>query len=409
MTRSAGRRLACVAAGLAVLCTPLDRLGATTSNQQAADSPSHRAESELIETYCIQCHNGRALTGGVALDGADAADIGANLELWERALRKLRARAMPPDGLPRPAETAYAGLVSYLEAELDRLSVANPNPGRTDTFRRLTRTEYRNAVRDLLALDVDVTALLPRDDASFGFDNVSAVGLSPLLMERYLSASQKVSQLAVGPVGLGPGSHVVVLPVDLTQEDHFDGLPFGTRGGAAVDYHFPLGGEYDIQVRLSRNRNENVEGLTEPHTMEITVDGERVGLFTVTPNRNRFGDYYADEDVDKGLEVRVAVTAGLHRVGATFIKKNSALIETERQPYQAHFNMNRHPRIQPAVRSVAITGPYDATGPKSTSISTRFAKWSVVSSGPSSTPLSPRSPSSIGRRAYPSRGKSTSS
>ena len=195
-----------------------------------------------------------------------------------------------------------------------------------------------------------------------GFDNVSAVGLSPLLMERYLSAAQKVSRLAVGPVGLGPDSHVVVLPVDLTQEDHFDGLPFGTRGGAAVIYNFPLDGEYQLQVRLSRNRNENVEGLTESHVMEITLDGERLELFTITPNRNRFGDYYADEDVDKGLQVRIPVKAGPHTVGATFIKKNSALIETERQSYQAHFNMNRHPRIQPAVRSVSITGPFDATG-----------------------------------------------
>ena len=302
------------------------------------------------------------MIGGVALDTADIADVGSDVELWERALRKLQARAMPPVGLPRPGETAYAGLVSYLETSLDRLAAEDLNPGRTDTLRRLTRAEYRNAVRDLLALDVDVAALLPRDDASFGFDNVGAVGLSPLLMERYLSAAQKVSRLAVGPIGLGPDSHVVVLPVDLTQEDHVDGLPFGTRGGAAIAHTFPLDGEYEIQVRLSRNRNENVEGLTEPHVMEITLDGERAGLFTVTPDRNRFGDYYADEEVDRGLEVRVAVPAGPHTIGATFVKKNSALIETERQPYQAHFNMDRHPRIQPAVRSVAITGPYDATG-----------------------------------------------
>ena len=362
MTRNAGRRLACVAAGLVVLCIPHDRLAATTPNQQTTASSSSAAAPELVRTYCVQCHNARVQTAGVALDTADIGDLSHDTELWERALRKLRARAMPPSGMPRPDETAYSGLVAYLETELDRLAAETPDPGRTDTLRRLTRTEYRNAVRDLLALDVDVTALLPRDDASFGFDNVSAVGLSPLLMERYLSAAQKVSRLAVGQVGLGPGSHVVVLPVDLTQEDHFDGLPFGTRGGTAVSYNFPLDGDYQIQVRLSRNRNENVEGLNEPHDMEITLDGERLGLFTVTPNRNRFGDYYADEDVDKGLEVRIPVEAGPHTVGATFIKKNSALIETERQPYRAAFNMDRHPRIQPAVRSVSITGPYDSRG-----------------------------------------------
>ena len=362
MTRNAGRRLACVAAGLVVLCIPHDRLAATTSNQQTTASSSPAAAPELVRTYCVQCHSARVQTAGVALDTADIGDLGHDTELWERALRKLRARAMPPAGMPRPDETAYSGLVAYLETELDRLAAETPDPGRTDTLRRLTRTEYRNAVRDLLALDVDVTALLPRDDASFGFDNVSAVGLSPLLMERYLSAAQKVSRLAVGPIGRGPDSHVVVLPVDLTQEDHFDGLPFGTRGGAAVNYNFPLDGDYQIQVRLSRNRNENVEGLNEPHDMELTLDGERLGLFTVTPNRNRFGDYYADEDVDKGLEVRIPVEAGPHTVGATFIKKNSALIETERQPYRAAFNMDRHPRIQPAVRSVSITGPFDSRG-----------------------------------------------
>ena len=240
------------------------------------------------------------------------------------------------------------GLLSYLETELDRLATANPNPGRTDTFRRLNRTEYQNAVRDLLALDVDVTALLPRDDASFGFDNVSSVSLSPMLMERYLGAAQKVSRLAVGSPLPAPGSHVVVLPADLTQEDHFDGLAFGTRGGTAVHHTFPLDGEYEIRLRLSRNRNENVEGLTEPHDVEITLDGEQLAVFTVVPNRNRLDAYYSDEDVDKGLEVRVSVAAGPHVVGATFIKKSSALIETERQPYNAHFNMDRHPRTQPA-------------------------------------------------------------
>ncbi len=362
MTTKAGRMFACVTAGLLVAFLSSAHAEAQGAVQSEVETLSSSGQADFIRTYCVQCHNGRALVGGVVLDTADLSNLGTDIELWERALRKLRARAMPPIGMPRPDEDAYANMVSHLETELDRLAVEHLNPGRTDTFRRLTRTEYRNAIRDLLALDVDVTALLPRDDASFGFDNVGVVGLSPLLMERYLSAAQKISRLAVGPVGLGLDSHVVVLPVDLTQENHFDGLPFGTRGGAAVTYQFPLDGEYDIQVWLSRNRNENVEGLTEPHDIEITLNDERIGVFTITPNRNRFGDYYADEDVDKGLVVRVLVKAGPHKVGASFIKKNSALIETERQPYQAHFNMNRHPRVQPAVRSVSITGPYESTG-----------------------------------------------
>ena len=328
----------------------------------ATAAPAPASARALLDEYCVRCHNERLQTGGLALDAVDAEHVGRDTGVWERAVRKLRARAMPPAGAPRPDENAYEGLVEYLEAELDRHAATHPDPGRTDTFRRLNRTEYQNAIRDLLALDVDVTALLPRDDASYGFDNVGAVNLSPSLLERYLSAARKVSRLAVGSPLPAPGSRVVVLPADLTQEDHFDGLPFGTRGGVAVDHNFPLDGEYEIQVRLSRNRNENVEGLTEPHELELTLNGERLRVFEIVPNRNELHGYYADEDVDKGLLVRLSVDAGPHVVGAAFLKKSSALIETERQPYDAHFNMDRHPRTQPAVRSVAIAGPFEATG-----------------------------------------------
>ena len=360
MTR---RVLACSAAGLVTLLLSAASVRAIGPQQQSTPaSSSVSSEAALvIQEYCVRCHNERALTGGLALDTTNVENVGEHVEVWEKAVRKLRARAMPPAGMPRPDESGYTTLLSYLTAELDALAAATPHPGRTDTFRRLNRTEYQNAIRDLLALDVDVTALLPRDDASYGFDNVSVAGLSPTLMERYLSAAQKVSRLAIGSPVASPGSHVVVLPADLTQEDHFDGLPFGTRGGTAVSHNFPRGGAYDIKVRLARNRNENVEGLTEPHEMEITLDGERLQLFTITPNRNRLGSYYADEAVDRGLEVRVPVEAGPHVVGVTFLKKNSALIETTRQPYLAHFNMDRHPRVQPAVHSVAITGPVDPT------------------------------------------------
>ena len=328
----------------------------------AAAAPAPPSARAVIDEYCVRCHNERLQTAGLALDAAGLDHVGLDAAVWERAVRKLQARAMPPAGAPRPDEAAYQGLVDYLEGELDRHAAAYPDPGRTDTFRRLNRTEYQNAVRDLLALDVDVTALLPRDDASYGFDNVGAVNLSPALLERYLSAARKVSRLAVGSPLPAPGSRVVVLPADLTQEDHFAGLPFGTRGGVAVDHNFPLDGEYEIQVRLSRNRNENIEGLTEPHELELTLDGERLRLFDIVPNRNELAGYYADEDVDRGLLVRLSVDAGPHVVGAAFLKKSSALIETERQPYDAHFNMDRHPRTQPAVRSVSIAGPFAATG-----------------------------------------------
>jgi len=360
------RRLIGGAVVVGMSCLAATHSGAAGPAQQtAATSPSPSPQRALVDRYCVRCHNPRTNAGGLSLDGIDIDRVGNHPEIWERAVRKLRARAMPPVGSPRPDERTYDELLSYLTISLDRTARANPNPGRPDPFRRLNRTEYRNAVRDLLDLEVDVTDLLPRDDASHGFDNVTVAGLSPTLMERYLAAAQKISRLAVGsPVQ--PASRVVVLPPDLTQEGHFDSLPFGTRGGVAVDHTFPLDGEYGIRVQLSRDRNENVEGLTEPHEIEIALDGHRLRVFTVTPNRSRMGTYYADEAVDKGLEIRVPVTAGPHVVGATFLEKNRALVETERQPYQAFFNMDRHPRVQPAVRSVSITGPFDPKGANDT-------------------------------------------
>ncbi len=350
--------------GAVALLLAVGHVNAIAPQRPSAAARSASSERALLDQYCVSCHNARTKAGGIALDTLDLAAVGDNSdnrEVWERSVRRLRARAMPPAGAPRPDQRGYEQLVSYLETALDRLAANNPDPGRTDTFRRLTRTEYQNAVRDLLGLEIDVTELLPKDDASYGFDNVSAVGLSPMLAERYLSAAQKITRLAIGSPLPAPGSRVVVLPADLTQEEHVDGLPLGTRGGTALPHTFPRDGVYEIEVRLVRNRNENVEGLTEPHEIEITLDDERLQLFTVAPNRNRMGDYYADESVDKHLHFRTRVAAGPHVVGATFLRKDGALIETERQPYVAHFNMNRHPRLQPAVHSVAITGPLDAS------------------------------------------------
>jgi mono/diheme cytochrome c family protein len=340
---------------------PFDSLALAQGKPPAASSPpSASPERAVINQYCGTCHNDRTKTAGFSLDGIDLQRAGAHAETLEKVVRKLRGRMMPPAGMPRPDDATYNSLVSFLETALDRAAAASPNPGRTDTFRRLNRTEYQNAIRDLLALDVDVSSLLPKDDVSHGFDNVGVGEFSPTLLERYLAAAQKVSRLAVGSPLPSPTSHIVVLPADLTQEDQFEDLPFGTRGGTVVRHTFPLDGTYEIQVRLSRDRNENVEGLTEPHQLELTLDGTRVQLFDVKPNRNVVGTYYADEAVDKNLNVRVPVQAGPHELGVAFVRKTFALPETERQPYKAHYNMDRHPRIQPAVYSVAVTGPFDA-------------------------------------------------
>jgi hypothetical protein len=315
----------------------------------AAQSPSVPA---FTKQYCAGCHNAQVKSGGVVLD---AEHISTHAVEWEKAIKKLRARHMPPPGLPRPDDRTYDAVVASLESTLDH---GKPDPGRTDTFRRLNRTEYRNSIRDLLALDVDVTSLLPTDEASFGFDNVTVGDLPPALLERYVEAARKIARLAVGSPIPKPGGDTVILPPDLTQEQHFEELPIGTRGGTTVRYTFPLDAEYDITVRLTRDRNEHVEGLTEAHDVEFLLDGERVGLFTVRPPGSGNHSF-----VDKDLHLRVPVKAGPHVVAADFPKKPTLLLETERQPYQAHFNMDRHPRIQPAVYSLSVTGPYNAKGP----------------------------------------------
>src|SRR5688572_22397211 len=330
--------------------------------QQVSSNVELESIRSTVSQYCIECHNARTKTAGLALDTLLAGKIADNPEAWEKVVKKLRGRMMPPLGQKRPDAATYNSIVGHLEKSLDGAAAAVPNAGRTATFRRLNRTEYQNAIRDLLALDVDVTPLLPKDDASFGFDNVGVSNLSPTLLERYLAAAQKISRLAVGLSGQASGVNVVTLPVDFTQENHIDGLPFGTRGGTLVRHTFPLDGKYEIRVRLMRNRNENVEGLNEPHDMELTLDGVRLQVFTIVPNRNASGGYYADEGVDRDLRVTIPIKAGPHSIGATFLRKTSALQETERQPYDAHFNMDRHPRLQPAVYSVSVGGPFDATG-----------------------------------------------
>src|SRR5262245_2511953 len=358
------RWLRLTACGVLLLASAVLRAGEPVP--QGSPVPAAPTDRAVLDRYCVSCHNTRTRTGGLALDTVDVARVGPDAETWEKVVRKLRGRMMPPPGVPRPDDATYDALATHLEGALDRAAAARPNPGRTETFRRLTRVEYQNAIRDILALDVDVWSLLPKDDVSHGFDNVSNGELSPTLLERYLAAAQKVSRAAVGSPLPSPASHVVVLPSDLTQEDHLDGLPLGTRGGVVFPYTFPQHAVYEIQVRLARDRNENVEGLTEPQQVEVSIDGSVAQTFTVKPNRNQSGAYYADEAVDTHLKFRIGIGAGPRTVAVTFPRKTFALEETERQPSLAHFNMDRHPRVQIAVYSVSITGPFETGEPNET-------------------------------------------
>jgi len=312
----------------------------------------------LVNKYCISCHNADETEGGMNLEIVQSDEITGNPELWENVITRLQSRQMPPPDRKRPSEDTYQAMVSHLSETLDLTAKKHPNPGRVDTFRRMNRTEYRNAIRDLLGLEIDAINLLPHDEESHGFDNITVGNLSPSLLDRYISAAQKISRLAVGAPRDQPQGHTIRIPPEVTQEKHVEGLPIGTRGGTLLPYTFPQDGEYEIEVSLARDRNEHVEGLKEAHEMEILLDKAIVERFTVAPSKER-----RDHSMlDKHLKARTFVTAGPHNLGVTFIKFPYSLVENKRQPFEAHFNFHRHPRLSPAVYQISITGPFNGQG-----------------------------------------------
>ncbi len=358
----------------------------------AGDSAKTSPERTLIDQYCVTCHNQRLKTGGLALDKTDVAHVGVDAQTWEKVVRKLRAGVMPPAGRPRPDRQVFSGLISWLETKLDRAATARPDPGRTEAFHRLNRTEYQNAVRELLALDIDVSALLPADDATYGFDNIaSALTVSPTLLERYLAAARKISRAVVGPPVASPAVETFRIPADLSQESHVDGLPFGTRGGTLIRHTFAQDGEYVIQAKLALDTQDNVPRYDEPHQLEITLDGERLGLFTLAAERDSdeitgkgnddFRQAGQRRNIDADWSARVVVKAGPREVGVAFIEKPAAILEATRpgafkpqhlalkQPFQRRFVggfFNEETRSGPYLASVMITGPFNASGPGDT-------------------------------------------
>ncbi len=344
---------------IGLLCTAL-WLVPSASVAQSADTSAATTHRGVVDRYCVTCHNDALLTAGLSLEHFDLGAVGDHAEIGEKVVRKLRTGTMPPPNRPQPPAADRHALVSWLETSLDAAAVTRPRPGRTEALRRLNRTEYQNAIRDLIALDIDATALLPPDESGYGFDNVIVGDLSPALLDRYISAAQKISRLAIGTTQVSLQSDVIRVAGDVTQEEHVPGLPIGTRGGTVVPYTFAQDGEYDIGVRLARNRGGFVGGLREAgsHTLELLLDRRPIETFIVeTPPR---GDDHSL--VDDHLNIRVPIVAGPHNLGITFVKSASSLLETERQPGQSHFNETRHPRLTPAVYEVSITGPYDPQG-----------------------------------------------
>jgi len=306
---------------------------------------------EVLERFCIDCHDADVKKGGVDLSTILELDTAKHAATWEAVVKQLSARHMPPIGKKRPDDAGYEAAVRQLTSELDKQPA---NPGRGPTLRRLTRVEYQNAVRDLLAIEFDARAAFPTDEISHGFDNITVGDLPPALLDRYITAAQKIARQAVG-VSDTPEITTVRVRPDITQEHYEPGLPLGTRGGVLIAQVVSREGDYDVQVRLQRDRNEQVEGMNGEHELQILVNREVQAEFTVKPAKNK--NY---EMIDAHLKARLHLPAGQHGIGVTFLPKGSPLLERLRQPYKSSFNLHRHPRLSPAVYQVTITGPYNA-------------------------------------------------
>jgi mono/diheme cytochrome c family protein len=324
----------------------------------------------VLTTYCVTCHNDRLRTSDLSLEHADLSDLAQSAPVWEKVIRKVRAGMMPPAGSPRPEPAALEAFVTSIESAVDRAAAANPHPGRT-ALHRLNRAEYANAIRDLLALEIDATALLPPDDESNGFDNIADVlTVSPSLMERYLSASWNISRTAMGNVAITPSTATYRVKPDLSQDQHIDGLPPGTRGGMLVEHPFPVDGEYVIKLRLWRNTFDLMRGMEDPHEIEIAMDGVRIQSVTVggredfnrmAENPGAFGS-----DLDKRLSVRIPVKAGTHRLWATTVLKSHAPRDDLIKPFLRTTVDGLDIMGDPSVDRITVEGPFAASGPGDT-------------------------------------------
>lgn len=333
-----------------------------------ADDPSVHAAT--LNKYCIVCHNDKMHTGGLSLQAAPLTDVPSNAEVWEKVIRKLRTGSMPPQGMPRPDAATVNGLATFLETSLDRAAAAKPNPGHA-SLHRLNRAEYANAIHDLLGLDVDSTALLPPDDESSGFDNIADVlRMSPSLMERYLSASWNISREAVGDMSIAPATTIYRVRPDLSQDQHLEGLPLGTRGGTLVHHYFPLDAEYVIKVRLWRNTFDLMRGMEDAHQIEISLDGKRVSLITaggkddfvkMAQNPGEFG-----ADLDKKLTVRIPVKAGPHAIAAAAILRSHAEKDDLIKPFLRTTVDGEDITGDPSIDRISVEGPFNASGPGTT-------------------------------------------
>jgi hypothetical protein len=365
--------------------TPPSQVQPERARNTASTNPSTGSKA-FLDTYCITCHNQKLHTAGLALDTLDVANPGARAEVWENVIGKLRAGSMPPPGLPRPDASAYRTVASELENGIDRAWAAHPNPGRIGAVHRLNRAEYNHAIRDLFGLDLDVKPLLPGDDTADGsFDNFADVlSISTAHLERYMSVARQVTRLATGLPPAQPRLEKFEIPLHVLQDDRMsEDLPFGSRGGIAIHYDFPVDGEYLIRVRLQRQYQDYLKGMGWPQKVDIRLDGNLLKRFTVggaAKGRPAAASYAGDGEPgfagapewetymqvtgDEGLEVRVPVQAGSRVVGVSFVRElwepeglpqpqQLGRVITNDQVYMGYAN----------VGSVQIGGPYQVKGP----------------------------------------------
>jgi len=346
-------------ASIAVAVTTAVLLPSATLQAQNSSSNSTAANDyrTTLQLYCVGCHSGPTPFAGLNLEPLDFANLEANGEIWEKLIRMLRARQMPPAGMPRPDDATLEALVKYVESGRDHMAVVKPNPGRT-TLHRLNRTEYGNAIRDLLALEIDVTDLLPADDIGYGFDNIGDVlSVSPFLLERYLATAGKVSRAAIGDTTMPVQYQTYTVPHGLKQLDRIsETTPVGSRGGTAIRHRFPVDAEYEISVQLQRGRLEDVLGMNKERKLDLRLDDQRLSLFTIAANRNaRAGTGTAP---DAHLKIRLPVKAGTREIAATFLKDSvvqEGIIDRVREDQvRTYFE---------GVGTITIAGPYSVQGP----------------------------------------------
>ncbi|MEQ1897594.1 MAG: DUF1592 domain-containing protein [Vicinamibacterales bacterium] len=414
------RRRVVVGVGLAgvalILSTSL--LAAQSPARIPAAPPAAVPIKAFVDTYCVTCHSQRMKTAGLVLENRDVAAMAQDAEVWEKIATKMHAGAMPPPGSKRPDGTAYQAFISSLEGALDKAAAADANPGRPP-IHRLNRLEYTNAIRDLLALEIDGKAMLPADDSGYGFDNIADVlSVSPGLLERYLLAANKISRMAVGDPSMVPGSTVYdVSDRTMGQDDRMsEELPFGSRGGAAIRHYFPLDGEYSVKFTLQRSdlaATYMIRGLDVENLVDVRLDRQRLKLVKIggagdKPTFGAVANYYAEEFApDDKAEFRFHATAGTHTVGVALNRDHwnmegvgvHRLSLTSDAFNQGVTSGTGSGRIDMTIRKLTIGGPFNGTVPKDSPSRRRVFVCTPVSAA-DETACATRILSGLARRAY---------